>query len=269
MEGKESVLEPNRLIDAMMSRKSIRKYKEECPSDEMIATIVRAGQQAPATSQSYSVILTRDPKHHPFHAPLMFTICADFHKMERIMARRNWTPITNDLSCLMSGIGDACYMAENMVIAAEALGLGSCYLGDPPYIAKHLKRRMNLPDRVFPVVGLVFGYPDEEVPTRPRYPLDFVLFEERYPELTDEQVERAMKTMDDGFMGQDYYRRNNAIIPLKVDREETYTFDTYGWTEHTARKWGQRWPTSELIQEHLSECGFRIPDGSWEDKFPT
>lgn len=262
-------MKANPVIDAMMNRKSIRKYKGDCPSDEMIATIVRAGQQAPATSQSYSVILSRNPKQHPYRAPLMFTICADFHKMERIMAKRDWIPVTNDLSCLMSGIGDACYMAENMVMAAEALGLGSCYLGDPPYIAKALKKRMNLPDRVFPVVGLVMGYPDEVVPARPRYPLDFVLFEGAYPELTDEQVERAMKTMDDGFMGQDYYRRNNVMLPLQIEREETYTFDDYGWTEHTSRKWGQRWPTAELILEQLSECGFRIPDGSWTDKSTT
>jgi len=49
------------------------------------------------------------------------------------MARRDWKLATNDLSILFFGIQDAALMAENMVIAAESLGLGSCFLGGPPY----------------------------------------------------------------------------------------------------------------------------------------
>ncbi|MCK4656423.1 MAG: nitroreductase family protein, partial [candidate division Zixibacteria bacterium] len=42
-------------MEAMLNRKSIRKYKDESPSDEVIETIVRAGQQAPFAAQLCSV----------------------------------------------------------------------------------------------------------------------------------------------------------------------------------------------------------------------
>ena len=93
------------------------------------------------------------------NAPLYFTICVDAHRFERIMAQRGWEMATNDLSLLLLGIQDAALMAENMVIAAESLGLGSCFLGGVPYQAAQIIREYNLPPRVFPLVGLAMGYP--------------------------------------------------------------------------------------------------------------
>ena len=61
----------------------------------------------------------------------------DMHRFELIMAKRGWKVAANDLSILNLGIQDATLMAENMVIAAESLGLGSCFLGAWPYMAKN------------------------------------------------------------------------------------------------------------------------------------
>ncbi|MEA3296538.1 MAG: nitroreductase family protein, partial [candidate division Zixibacteria bacterium] len=213
----------NPVIDSMLNRKSVRKYKEESPSDEIIASIVRAGQQAPFASQLYSVLLSRTREKHPFKAPLLFTICVDFHKLELIMKKRGWRMITNDLFMLFFGIQDAALMAENMVIAAESLGLGSCFLGMVPYGANKIVRRYKLPKRVFPLVQLTIGYPAEDPHPRPRYPLDFVLFEDEYPRFSEETITEAMKQMDEGYMAQDYYRQDNIKIPIKGDREETFT----------------------------------------------
>ncbi len=147
----------NPVIETMLNRKSIRKYTEKMPSDEVITTIARAGQQAPFAAQLYSLILSRNQKRNPFRAPLLFTVCIDCHKLELIMAKRNWQMVTNDLSMLMFGAQDASLMGENMVIAAESLGLGSCYLGAAPYQAEKIKKEYRLPDRVFPLVQLARG----------------------------------------------------------------------------------------------------------------
>lgn len=163
----------NPVIETMMNRKSIRKYKNEIPSDEIIETIVQAGQQAPFASQMCSIILTRDKENIPWSAPISFIFCVDSHKLELIMAKRGWEMITNDLFLLLLGLQDATLMGENMVIAAESLGLGSCYIGMIPYEAEPLAKKYKLPKRVFPLVQLVMGYPDEDKPTRPRYPLSF------------------------------------------------------------------------------------------------
>jgi FMN reductase (NADPH) len=248
----------NVVVDTMLQRKSIRRYTERRPSDKVVETVVRAGQQAPFAHQLCSLLLSRHREENPFHAPLHFTVCVDANRMERVMARSDWELVTNDLSLLFFGIQDAALMAENMVIAAESLGLGSCFLGGAPYQAEAIIEKYRLPSRVFPLVGLAMGYPAEDPPPRPRYPLEFTLFEDRYPELSDELLDRAMAVMDEGYLAQDYYRRAGYQIPLEGGREETFTFDTYGWTEHISRKLGQWLVSLDDILEPLARCGFNV-----------
>jgi nitroreductase len=251
----------NPVIDAMLSRKSIRKYTAEQPSDEVVATIVRAGQQAPFAYQLCSLLLSRHREENPFDAPLLFTICVDSHRLERVMAKRNWTMATNDLSLFFFGIQDAALMAENMVIAAESLGLGSCFLGNAPYRAAAIAAEYKLPQRVFPLVQLTMGYPAEDPPPRPRYPLAFTLFEDEYPEFDDELIEQAMAEMDGGYLAQDYYRRAHYMVPLEDDRPEAFSFRNYSWTEHISRKAGQWLPSPEALLEQLASCGFDVGAG--------
>jgi nitroreductase len=248
----------NPVIQAMMARKSIRRYKKDPVPDDVLAELVRAGQQAPFAYQMCSLLLSRNQKRNPFKAPLLFTICVDSHRHELVMARRGWQVAQNDLSLLFMGMQDAAYLAENMVIAAESLGMGSCFLGGAPYMAAKIIKQYQLPPRVFPMVQLTVGYPAEDPPVRPRYPLEFTLFEDLYPELTDEQVANAMQVMDEGYLAQDYYRKARYQIPLEGGREETYTFDTYSWTEHISRKTGQWMPSLKDLIVPLTRCGFHV-----------
>ena len=248
----------NPIIEIMLNRKSIRKYKPEMPSDETIETVVRAGQQAPFASQLCSLLLQRGPKDTPFKAPLLFIICVDSHKWELVMAERDWQmDVDDDALLLLLGMQDAALMAENMVIAAESLGMGSCFLGGMPFNSDALIEKFKLPKRVFPMVGLTMGFPVENPPPRPRYPLDFVLFENEYPDFTQDQIQAAMRVMDDGYLSQDYYKSLKAMIPLKGDRQETYDYETYSWTEHISRKWGQQLFPSSLL-DHLKRYGFEL-----------
>lgn len=247
----------NDIIHAMMNRKSIRKYTKEMPTEEVIQTVVRAGQQAPFASQLCSLLLTRK-KGVPFGAPLLFTICVDLHRMELIMSKRNWQRVTNDLSMLFFGIQDASLMAENMVMAAESLGMGSCFLGVAPYIADKIAKKYKLPPRVFPLVQLTMGYPAENPPPRPRYPISFTLFEDEYPEFSEAEIDQAMKQMDEGYMAQNYYRKDKIMIRLDGGREETYTYDTYSWTEHISRKWGQWYRSPQELLGQLAKRGFEV-----------
>lgn len=245
------------MLDNLMQRKSVRRYEKKEPSRETIEKIVRAGQQAPFTAQLYSVLLSRKGRHQ-FGAPLLFTFCADLHKLEKIMAKRNWEVATNDLSLLLFAIQDAVLAAGQMVTAAESLGLGSCFLGGAPYQAEKIIEDYNLPPRVFPIVQLVMGFPAENPPPRPRYPLEFTLFEEKYPDFSDGEIKEAMRAMDQGYLEEGYYERRTGIIDLEIDREETFTYENYSWTEHISRKWGQWLKDEEEILSKLQACGFNI-----------
>lgn len=248
----------NKVLETLLAHKSIRRYSPRKPSKEVIETVVRAGQQAPFASQQYSVLLSRNRSRNSFHAPLLFTICVDSHKFERIMAKRGWRLVTNDLTLLFFGIQDAVLMAENMVIAGRSLGLGSCFLGSAMYRAEGIAKEYSLPQKVFPLVQLAMGYPAEDPPPRPRYPMRFTLFESRYPVLTDAMIAEAMRQMDEGYLAQDYYRTNRAKIPLESRRKDPFGYENYSWTEHISRKWGQWYPDASSLLEQLESRGFHI-----------
>ena len=245
----------------MLHHRSIRKYQPRRPPSGVVETVVRAGQAAAYAAQLYSLVLTTKREKHPFNAPLLFTVCVDLHKMELIMKRRGWHWASNDLYALLLGAQDAAYMAQNMILAAESLGLGTCLLGGTPYAAAGLARKLRLPPRVFPLVQLAMGYPAEDPPARPRYPLEFVLFKNRYPGLTEARVRRAMGAMDQGFLKQDYYRKAKLILPLAGGRKETFTFEDYSWTEHQSRKWGQWNPEIEPLLDQFKKRGFKLTPG--------
>ncbi len=250
----------NPVLDALLAHRSIRRYTAETPTDEMIETIVRAGQRAPFSGQLASVVLECDARRNPWNAPLLFTLCVDMARMERVMAKRDWSVAASDLPTLWFGIQDASLMAQNMIVAAESLGLGTCLLGAAPFMAKTLASRLSLPQRVFPVVQLTVGYPDEMPPTRPRYPLDVSLHHGTYRIPDDATIEQAMREMDEGYLAQDYYREAGAMIPLSANREETFTYAGYSWTEHISRKWGQWMTDPAELTEPLRQQGFRLGD---------
>jgi nitroreductase len=248
----------NPIIQTMLDHKSIRKYSGKMPRKEVIETILRAGQQAPFASQYYSILLSRKAKRNPWHAPLLFTICVDSYKFELIMAKRNWKPATHDLVLLFFGILDASLIAENMVVAGRSLGFGSCFLGTTIFRADIIAEEYKLPKRVLPILQLVMGYPAEDPPTRPRYPLEFTLFEDRYPKMSDEMVLEAMRVMDEGYLAQNYYERLKAKIKLEGDRKETFNYGNYSWTEHICRKWGQWYTDPNSLIGQLEKRGFHI-----------
>ena len=248
----------NPTIKTLMNHRSIREYTNEVPSDEVIKIIVKAGQQAAFAGQFGSVIISRDKDKHPFGAPLYFIVCVDIHRMQKVMEKRNWKMISSDAAMLLFGMQDASYMAQNLVIAAESLGLGTCYLGFVPFMAEKLILEYDLPKKVFPMVGISVGYPAEDPPVRPRYPYSFSCFDGKYPEFSDKQIEKAMKQMDEGYLAQDYYQDGKLMIKLENDREETFDGKTYSWTEHISRKWGQWLEDTEEIEEVLNKYGFEF-----------
>lgn len=232
----------------IMQRASVRSYEDRAVPREVIERIARAGQQAPFTGQMYSFVVTTDRDKREqvaevfgrlvLRAPVFMLICVDFRKLEKFIAYKGRHNLADDLGMLFLGIQDASYAGQNIVLAAESEGLGSCFLGAAPFAADRLIPMFGLPERVYPLVGLVLGYPAQRPEPRPRIPLEYALFWDEYRDLTEEQVAEAMEVMDAGLIREGYYAQLNARIPLDKGEKDEVGLDEYGWAEHVSRKYG-------------------------------
>ena len=101
----------------------------------------------------------------------------------------NCEPREQGVGDLMLAVSDTCIAAQNAVIAAESLGIGSCYIGDIMENGEAQRELLQIPDYVFPCAMLVMGYPSEDQIKRQkvkRAPLEYIVCENRYPEMDKE-----------------------------------------------------------------------------------
>ncbi|MCB1196789.1 MAG: nitroreductase family protein [Deltaproteobacteria bacterium] len=113
-------------------------------------------------------------------APIVLTFCADTHRMRKWISLHQSKQSFDDFLGFLTGVMDAALAAQNMVIAAESLGLGCCYMGTTWWSADKISEILALPACVFPCTSLVMGYPNENPEIRDRLPLDLIVHEESY-----------------------------------------------------------------------------------------
>ncbi len=99
---------------------------------------------------------------------------------------------------------NASLAAQNINLAAEALGVASVMLSDTGtggfFHSEFLKEKLNLPEDVFPLMTIVFGYPDGKYPPMPpKLPIEEITFKNAYKETNDEILTDWIEQMHAGF----------------------------------------------------------------------
>ena len=176
-------MENNAILSALSARKSVRVFTPDPVTPDERAAILNAAFQAPTAGnqQLYTILDITDPAlkatladlcdHQPFiaGAPLVLVFLADcrrwlnaYHAAGITDARK---PGGGDL---MLAVADTCIAAQNAVVAAESLGIGSCYIGDVLENAEAMRDALHLPQYVVPACMLVFGRPTEQQQRRPK-----------------------------------------------------------------------------------------------------
>ncbi len=199
----------------LLSHRSIRRFTAAPVDDSLLQTLVSAGQAAATSSflQGATVIRVRDTasrarlaqlagnQAHVVQAPEFLVFCADLKRPGNACERFE-KPFEGDYTeHFIIATVDATIMAQTVVIAAEAAGLGTCYIGGIRNNPREVSDLLKLPKGVYPVFGLCLGYPDQAPEIKPRLPLKVVLKDEVYSDDTDEAViERYDETV------RDYYR---------------------------------------------------------------
>lgn len=254
------------LFHIINNRRSIRKFLDKTVPDDVLEDILNAGIRAPFAAQLYSIIYTRNRekmrlKSGVYPSTSVFILfLLDFNKIEKIVQKRGYTYDFDDGMHLWLGLQDVTCVAENIILAAEAYGLGSVLLGAIPLHADRIKEEFKLPERVFPVVGLCLGYPDPSFETdiRPRYPLRYTAFKDVYHDPNDKEIEEMMKAMDEGYISQGYYIKQKAKIPFRDGRTDEIDYDKYSWSEHISRKLIQGILGEERLFDILERHGINV-----------
>ena len=160
-------------ITNIMSRRSVRYYLDKEISDEDLKTILHAGMAGPSCTHArdWSFIVTRDPE--------VLNLMADGNGGPAGPLRRAklGIMILGDLERAFKPapdywVIDGAIAGQNMILAANALGIGSVWLGTWPQMERVNKQiaNFNLPDTVIPHSIIAFGYPDEEEEKKPHMP---------------------------------------------------------------------------------------------------
>lgn len=188
--------------DVINNHRSIREYKSDPIAPDVLERILNAGTRASSSGnmQAYSIIVTSDPKirrellpHHfnqsmVMDAPLLLTFCSDFHRMRKWLDQ-NEAPLNFDnMMSFLIGMIDATLVSQNVALAAEAEGLGICYMGTTLASCQEIAKVLRLPRHVVPVVGFSLGYPAENPKVRDRLTLESVVHHETYQDYDKDQI---------------------------------------------------------------------------------
>jgi nitroreductase len=203
----------NQVMEVLMKRKSIRAYEDREISEEVRKEILKATLRAPTAGNLmlYSIIEITDQSmkdklavscdNQPFiaRAPLVWIFLADYQRwydyflasgVEEICIQRQIPLQKPEEADLFLACCDALIAAQNAVIAAESFGIGSCYIGDIMEQYEIHQDLLCLPQYVFPIGMLVFGYPTQQQKDREytrRFDEKFILFENQYHRLSKEE----------------------------------------------------------------------------------
>lgn len=213
----------------------MRQYAERDLSEEDIEWIIEGARRAPTAGgmMLYSIIAVKDPAkklilsetcdHQPFiaKAPLVMIFVADYQRwfdyfqlsgVEEYCqktGRKFKEPSEGDLFLACS---DALIAAQNSVIAAEARGIASCYIGDIMENYEKHRELLNLPPWAFPIAMLCFGYyPETKRPDpRSRFDPKYFVYNEAYQRLSPDELREMFQEEENSFPKNNPFKAENA-----------------------------------------------------------
>jgi nitroreductase len=161
-------------LETIYTRRSIRKYADKKVPDEIIEKLLKAGMSGPSAvnEQPWHFIIVKDkklleeiPKASPYaqmakEAALAIIVCGDL-KLQKIEGL--WSQ-------------DCCIAAQNILLAAHALGLGAVWTAAYPLPdrVENLQKLFNIPKNIIPLCVIPIGYPAEKKEPVERFKKDRV-----------------------------------------------------------------------------------------------
>ncbi len=205
----------NAVIDLLKSHRSIRQFTDQPVEQTTVETLVEAGQAAATSSfiQACTVIQVSNPNTReklaacaggqPYvaAAPVFLVFCADMKRHQLTCDMHDAQMQSGFTEQFITASLDTALFSQNLVVAAESLGLGTVYIGGLRNKIAEVADLLQLPDMVYPVFGLCLGYPAQDPEVKPRLPVNVVLKQDVY----DDKADRDLITDYDAHV-RDYYK---------------------------------------------------------------
>lgn len=193
------------IMQSLFDRKSVRVFTGEPVTAEEKALLLEAAHQAPTggNQQSYAIIDITDQAikdqlselcdHQPFiaTADVVLIFCGDSQRNLDTYREAGMEPRLPSLSSALGSAVGAAIVAQNVVVAAQAMGLGSCYIGDIMENCEKVRELLDIPEYVIPGAMLVIGRPTQQQKDRPkpeRFEGKYLVHENRYRRLSGEEL---------------------------------------------------------------------------------
>ncbi len=214
----EAGLVRNPTIDAQLGHRTIRAFQERPVAEDKIATILDVARHAPTSSfyQQYTIIRVKDPKvrqavyessGQPYvggSAGELFVFVVDLARNARIRSAAGVSlePLEST-GLFLQAVEDTMLAAQNMAVAAESMGLGTCFLGSIRADVPRLVEALRLPKYTFPLVGMLVGYPMQDPQLKPRLPRQITTAVDAYPDFNAPDYQALLSEYDETI--QTYY----------------------------------------------------------------
>ncbi|MCK3658153.1 nitroreductase A [Pasteurellaceae bacterium Pebbles2] len=186
-------------LETIFNHRSIRKFTQQAIPEDIVETLIQAGQAASTSNnlQCVSVIRVKamdlreklreiSGMSYVTECAEFLVFCADFSKHKALMpeAQLDWTEVS------LIGAVDTGIFAQNVLLAAESLGLGGVYIGALRNHIADAAAVLNLPQYCVPLMGMCLGYPAQDPQLKPRLPQNLVCFENQHQPLDEQALEK-------------------------------------------------------------------------------
>lgn len=217
-------------------RKSIRKYKAQTVSDDLLNNLLTKAErtQTMGNLQLYSVVVTRSQemkqKLAPAHfnqsmvmgADVVLTFCADYNRTTQWALQRKAHPGYGNLLSFVNAATDALLYCQRFCDLAEEAGLGLCFLGTTIYQPKPIIEALHLPKLVMPIATITLGWPDEDPEPSERLPLSAIRHDETYQPVTADTIDRDYAEKEALPINQHFVEENNVETLAQVFADIRY-----------------------------------------------
>ena len=217
-------------------RKSIRKYKAQPVSDELLNNLLTQAEhtQTMGNLQLYSVVVTRSEemkqKLAPAHfnqpmvkgADVVLTFCADYNRTTQWALNRKAHPGYGNFLSFVNAATDALLYCQRFCDLAEEAGLGLCFLGTTIYQPQPIIDALKLHKLVMPIATITLGWPDETPTPSERLPLSAIRHDETYQPVTAATIDRDYAEKEALPINQHFVAENNVETLAQVFADIRY-----------------------------------------------